>query len=176
MSELPPHVDETVQKVSRLHEEHRARASAAQRLSERLTRLFSQPRFLGFISLALAAWLILGLVLQANRIRFDPWPFQGLQTVTAVLALYMGAFILATQRRDDELAALRDKLTLELAILSEQKIAKAIQLLEELRRDLPQARDRRDPEAEVFAKPADPDVVAEALREPDSPDDSQAPP
>jgi hypothetical protein len=37
--------------------------------------------------------------------------------------------ILMTQRRDDEMAMRRDQMTLELAILSEQKSAKIIALL-----------------------------------------------
>ena len=45
-------------------------------------------------------------------------------------------------------------LILELAILSEQKIAKVIQLLEELRRDNPNIHDRRDPEAETMSRAA----------------------
>ena len=47
----------------------------------------------------------------------------------------MVGLILATQRRENQLAQLREQLNLELAILSEQKTAKVIQLLEESRRD-----------------------------------------
>jgi len=47
------------------------------------------------------------------------------------------------------------QVTLELAILSEQKTAKVIQLLEESRRDNPLIRDRVDQEAEAMAQPAD---------------------
>ncbi len=50
--------------------------------------------------------------------------------------------ILTTQRRADELAQHREQLTLELAILSEQKTAKVIELLEEMRRDNPNLRNR----------------------------------
>ena len=47
----------------------------------------------------------------------------------ALISLYMVVLILATQRREYQLAQLREQLTLELAILSEQKTAKVIQLL-----------------------------------------------
>jgi uncharacterized membrane protein len=73
--------------------------------------------------------------------------------------------ILATQRREDQLTQRREQLTLELAILSEQKTAKIIQLLEESRRDNPQMHDRHDPEAEAMAQPADPGSVLAAIRE-----------
>jgi uncharacterized membrane protein len=52
---------------------------------------------------------------------------------------------------------------LELSILSEHKIAKVIQLLEELRRDSPHVQDRDDPQAEQMAEPADAGSVLAAV-------------
>jgi uncharacterized membrane protein len=54
---------------------------------------------------------------------------------------------------------------LELAILSEQKTAKVIQLLEEVRRDSPHIHDRVDQEAEAMARPADPQSVLDSIKE-----------
>jgi uncharacterized membrane protein len=56
-------------------------------------------------------------------------------------------------------------LILELAILSEQKIAKVIQLLGESRRDNPNLRDRSDPEAETMGQAADTRSVLDAITE-----------
>ena len=81
------------------------------------------------------------------------------------MSLYMVVLILATQRREDQLAQRRELLILELAILSEQKTAKVIQLLEESRRDNPLIRNRLDPEAETMAQPADPQSVLDAIKE-----------
>ena len=58
----------------------------------------------------------------------------------------------------------REQLTLELAILSEQKSVKIISLLEELRRDDPHFRNRHDVEAEALSTPADPNGVLEAIK------------
>ncbi len=71
--------------------------------------------------------------------------------------------ILINQRRDDELANRREQLTLELAILSEQKTAKIIQLIEEMRRDSPHLKDRTDIEAKDMSRPADPHSVLNAI-------------
>ena len=73
--------------------------------------------------------------------------------------------ILASQRREDQLAERRDQLTLELAILGEQKTAKVIALLEEFRRDNPRTPDRVDPEATAMAQPADPSYLIAAIEE-----------
>jgi uncharacterized membrane protein len=79
--------------------------------------------------------------------------------------VFLTVFILATQRREDQLSELRQRLTLELAMLSDQKSAKLIALIEELRTDMPSVRNRRDHEAEAFADPADPEAVIDRLRD-----------
>ena len=53
---------------------------------------------------------------------------------------------------------------MELAILGEQKTAKVIELLEEMRRDNPNLRNRVDHEAAAMAIPADPQTVFEAIK------------
>ena len=77
----------------------------------------------------------------------------------------MVILILATQQREYHPSQLREQLILELAILSEQKTAKVIQLLEETRRDNPLIRNRVDQEAEAMAQPADPQSVLDAIKE-----------
>ncbi|HEY0435444.1 MAG TPA: DUF1003 domain-containing protein [Phenylobacterium sp.] len=133
---------------------------------ERLTRFFSRPRAAGLLAALLVAWLGLNLALQmGGATAFDPPPYNLLQGMTGVVALFMTVFILITQRREDELSELREQLTLELAMLSEQKAAKIIELIEELRRDLPMVVNRYDAEARILSHPADPEAVLEALKE-----------
>jgi uncharacterized membrane protein len=75
------------------------------------------------------------------------------------------SMILIAQRHDDELATRRDQLTLELAILGEQKSAKIIALLEEFRHNDPNQGDHRDEVAdEAITKPADTQVVLDAIK------------
>ena len=69
------------------------------------------------------------------------------------------------QTRQENFAEQRAQLMLQLNLLSEQKIAKMIALLEELRTDMPNVMDRHDPEAEVMQEAADPLAVLEALQE-----------
>lgn len=59
----------------------------------------------------------------------------------------MTVFILTSQRHENRLAEHRAQLTLELSMVSEQKIAKLIELVEHQRRDNPQMRNRVDEEA-----------------------------
>jgi uncharacterized membrane protein len=50
-------------------------------------------------------------------------------------------------------------------LVAEQKIAKLIALLEELRRDLPIVRDRVDPVADAMAQAVDPQAVLSVLEQ-----------
>jgi uncharacterized membrane protein len=70
---------------------------------------------------------------------------------------------LTSQRRADRLSNRGHQLNLEVSILGEQKAAKIISLLEELRRDSPNVRNRRDDEASAMASPAETKTVLDAL-------------
>jgi uncharacterized membrane protein len=83
----------------------------------------------------------------------------------SLASLNLVVLIVTTQSRDDRLSQRRELLILELAILSEQKITKVIALLEELRRDHPEVRDRVDKMADDMARSADPQTVIEAINE-----------
>ena len=49
--------------------------------------------------------------------------------------------------------------------MTEQKTTKLIHLFEELRRDLPMVKDRRDPESEAMQRPTDPHRVLDEIDE-----------
>jgi uncharacterized membrane protein len=118
------------------------------------------------LTVIVASWISVNLLAGALGYRpIDPPPFPGLAGAVSLASLYVVGLILATQRRENQLAQLREQLNLELAILSEQKTAKVMQLLEESRRDNPLIHDRVDQEAEAMAQPADPQSVLEAIKE-----------
>ena len=163
---LPAHIEETVQAIARLHSEHYAQATPLQKGLDAMTARAGRPAFIVWVSGVVIAWITLNLVLIALKFRpLDEPPFGWLQGAVALGALYMTALILTTQRREDQLASHREQLTLELGILSEQKAAKIIQLLEELRRDNPLIVNRIDPEAEALSTPADPQAVLDAIKD-----------
>ena len=163
---LPIHIEETIQSIARLHAEHRADATQHQRVVDRITSLLSRPVFIAVLTIVDVGWLSLnGFAVTLGYRPLDPPPFPWLSGAASLASLYLVVLILTTQRRDDRLTQRRELLNLELAILSEQKIAKVIQLLEESRRDNPQIRNRLDPEADAMAQPADPQLVLDAIKE-----------
>jgi uncharacterized membrane protein len=163
---LPAHVEKSVRAVERLRTDHRRQATHLERSFERATALLGRPAFLGVVTLLVLLWIGGNLLLLRNgRPALDVPPFPWLEGALTLMAVYMAALILTTQRRADRLASHREQMTLQLAILSEQKAAKLIALVEELRRDSPEITDRIDSEAQAMATHANPEAVSQAIKE-----------
>jgi uncharacterized membrane protein len=96
---------------------------------------------------------------------FDSPAFPWLQGAGELAAILITTLVLMSQRRKDELSELREQLTLELAIMTEQKGAKLIALIEEMRRDNPMLVNRVDSEADQMSTAADPETVLEAYQD-----------
>ncbi len=163
---LPAHIEETIRSIAQLHAEYHENATPLQRAVDRMTLMLGHPLFIGMLTAIVVAWISLNLLASALGYRsIDPPPFPTLEAAVSLVSLYMVVLILATQRREDQLAQRRELLLLELAILGEQKTAKVIQLLEEFRRDSPFIHNRVDQEAVTMAQPADPQSVLDAIKE-----------
>jgi uncharacterized membrane protein len=163
---MAAHVEETVRSVALLHAKHHQDTSNAQRYVDRATALAGRPLFLGLVCCGVVLWIVTNStmhLLGSNPI--DPPPFAWLELAATVTALVMAVLILVTQRNADRLAEVRGQMTLELAQLTEQKAAKIIELVEELRRDSPAVRDRFDSEAHEMSVRTDPHAVLGAIKE-----------
>ncbi|WP_158742324.1 DUF1003 domain-containing protein [Acidisphaera sp. L21] len=163
---LPAHIEDTIAAIAKLHADHRQEAGALQRVVDRSTAWIGRPRFVAGLTICVALWVAGNLA--AGAIGTSAWdapPFAWLQGALGLLALYVTVLILTTQRREDQLAGYREQLTLELAILGEQKSAKIISLLEEMRRDSTTLHNRVDEAAAAMSVPADPQAVLDAIKE-----------
>ena len=163
---LPLHIEETIQSIAELNAEHRANATHPQRTVDRITSLLGRASFIATLTAFVVGWMSLNCFALALGYRApDPPPFAWLAGASSLTSLYLVILILTTQRGDDRLTQRRELLNLELTILSEQKIAKVVALLEELRHDSPDLHNRIDELAEAMARPADPQSVIDAIKE-----------
>lgn len=163
-SDLPGQIDETIESIAELERKALAAASLQQRAIERFTLAIGRPRTLLTIGVVVAIWVGLNVALRlTGRPELDPPPYFWLNTVMQLAALLMTILILTTENRMSEIDEQRSRLHLQISMLAERKAAKVIQLIEELRRDLPSVANRLDPEAEALTLPADPHAVAEEL-------------
>ena len=162
---LPAHIEDTIKAIARFHTEHDDGATPLQRLIGKTTAFAARPTFIAILTPVVLGWIGLNAGMAAMGGQpLDQPPFFWLQGAVSLLSLYMTSMILATQRREDEIAGYREQLTLELAILSEQKSSKIIDMLQALRRDNPNTPNRVDPEADAMSEPADPQAVLDRIK------------
>ena len=163
---LPPHIEEAIQSIAQLHAAHQEGITPLQRILRKVASLLGSPWALGVVTALAIGWMCVNLVAPPLGFRApDPPPFGWLGHAVSLASLYMVVLIYANQRYDDQLAQVREQLTLELALLGEQKTTKVIQLLEEFRRDTPQVHDRVDRQADAMSEPVDPQRVIDAIKE-----------
>ena len=165
-SDLPRHVETTVETIANLHADHETSANRSERVVDAITNRLGRP----FTSLVLLAfcglWIGVNVLLRALGLRmFDEPPFGWLELALTLSAALMTTIILASQHRTKVLTRRHAQLALQLAFLSDHKQAKIIALLEELRRDDPLIQNRRDRQAEAMTKTADPNDVLDAIEE-----------
>ncbi len=163
---LPDHVSQQVDTIAALHARGESEVSIHQRTIEKVTAFLGRPLFLNLTIALVAVWIVLNVFSRRLHFpEFDPFPFPLLVGVVGVGALLLTIVVLITQNRQARLAERRAQLDLQVSLLSEQKIAKVIALMEELRRDIPSVKNRHDPEAEAMSESADPHAVLDALEE-----------
>lgn len=151
-SALPLHIAETVDAIAQIHADHQLKRTAVERFIDNWTAGLARPAVLAAVLCGVALWIALNLLAPVvGYTIIDRPPFPWLSEALTLLGLVMGILILSTQRRADQLAELREQMTLELASVTERKVAKVIELIEELRRDSPDLEDRTDPEAKQMS-------------------------
>ena len=137
-----------------------------QRTIERVTAVIARPTSIYVVLAVTLAWIALNASLAASgRAPLDPPPFFWLQGCVGLGALLTAIVVLTTQMRLTRHSEDRAHLDLQVNLASEQKIAKLIALVEELRRDLPNVRNRRDEQAEAMSEAVDPHAVMSALKD-----------
>jgi uncharacterized membrane protein len=160
----PAHVDTVVRSIAEIHTAHGESASRGQRALNRAAALVSRPTFLVGAVLLVALWIFANLVHEYRGMQpVDPPPFQWLQGAMGLVSLCLVILLVGAQRHENQLTRNRDLLELELAMVSEQKMGKVIELLEELRRDMPGVHDRTDEQANEMAQTSDHRQVLKTL-------------
>ena len=159
-------VSQNVEAILAFYTREEQKISRSQRVLETISGFVGRPLFLGSSLLFVALWILANVFApRFGWVVFDPPPFAWLQGIFSLGALLTATVVLIKQSRLAKLEELRAHLDLQVNLLAEQKTTKLIELMEELRRDLPMVKDRNDPEAAALQQPTDPNVVLAALDE-----------
>ena len=159
-------ITQNIESIAAFYKREHEMVTGSQRIVETFGNVVGRPLFLGCIVAFVGLWIAANVMAgQLHLAAFDPAPFFWLQGLVSLLALLTTTVVLVRQKRLAELEERREHLDLQVNLLTEQKTTKVINLLEELRRDLPMVRDRRDAESEAMQLPTDPHRVLAELND-----------
>jgi uncharacterized membrane protein len=161
---LSAHIDQNIESVVALQKREWETVGVAQRRVEALGRWLGRPLYLVGLLAAIVVWVSINVIRQA-RGGWDPPPFELLDGVMTLISLVTTTIVLIAQNRQTKLEKQHTHLELQVSLLTEQKVTKIINLIEELRRDMPMVKDRHDAHAEALQESADTAKVVAALQE-----------
>jgi uncharacterized membrane protein len=176
-AERSAQLDQNIDSVLEVQKRESEQRSTSHRFVDRISRIIGRPMYLFVLFSLAAAWIVINLLAPRFGLpQFDPRPFPLLDGVLSLAALVSTTVILIAQNRQTRIEQQHTHIALQVNLLTEQKVAKIIDLIEELRRDLPMVKDRYDAHAESLAKETDALQVLTAIEEVgliDDPSDSQ---
>jgi uncharacterized membrane protein len=163
-AELPPSVNENIGTIAEFYARHDEDVSATQKLVEKIALFLGSPGYVAGNLVLIVVWIGGNLIAaDLGKTPFDDPPFFWLQGLIALNAFIISTTVLIRQNRMSRLADRHAHLDLQVNLLTEEKSSKIIALLEELRRDMPNVRNKTDHEAEELARHADAKAVLSAI-------------
>jgi len=165
---LPSSVSENIGTIAEFYARHEEHVTTTQRVVEKVALFLGSPGYVAVNIVFIICW-IAGNILAPDFDfeQIDEPPFFWLQGLIGLNAFVISTTVLIRQNRMSRLADHHAHLDLQVNLLTEEKTSKIIELIDQLRHDLPNVRSEVDREAEELAKPADPKAVLEAIEEED---------
>ncbi|MFL5562432.1 MAG: DUF1003 domain-containing protein [Gemmatimonadaceae bacterium] len=107
-------------------------------IAESLNEFASSTPFLIFHAIWFLIWLPwnIGAFRPIGLEPFDPYPFGLLTMIVSLEAIFLSIFVLLAQKREAAIAELREELSLQVGLWTEQEVTKTLQLVTGLYRRL----------------------------------------
>jgi uncharacterized membrane protein len=165
-AELPPSTKGNLDLLETFKRDEEATISVAQQRIERISAFFGSPAYFAFAVLFILAWIAINTWgAQAGWHPNDAPPFFLLQGLVCFNALMLTVAVLIRQNRMAQVAEHRSHLDLQINLLSEQKVTKILQIVDELQRELSALRRRPDSQVAEMTKPADAHALMHAIKQ-----------
>jgi uncharacterized membrane protein len=161
---LPEQVIRNVEAIASHQDRRKQNITADRRLLNKIAAVFARPGFLyaqiGFFAIWIGCTQLAERNLIAKNFPLFDLHLHGLE----IASLLISTEVLIAQAHQEKVEEERTHLAIQLDLVTEQKIAKLIGLVEELRTDLPNVRNRNDAQAEEMKQSIDPQAILEAIQ------------
>ncbi|MBA2351910.1 MAG: DUF1003 domain-containing protein [Betaproteobacteria bacterium] len=165
-NELPSSTKQNLDVVTTFYEREDAEISGVQMGIERVSNFFGSPGYFAFAVAFIVLWALANAWgTYAGWAHVDEPPFFWLQGVVSSNALLLTIAVLIRQTRMARLAEHRAHLDLQINLLTEQKVTKILQLIDELRRSAPSPQGRPDAEVAELTRRADTEVMLDVIKQ-----------
>ncbi len=162
--QVPEQIIRNVETIDRHQDRHQQNTKADRRIINQIASIFGRPQFLYFQIVFFAVWIGCSNLAERNIIAKNFPLFELNLHGLEIASLLISTEVLIDQTHQEKLSKEQSHLMLQLNLLSEQKIAKLISLVEELRTDLPNVRNRADLEAQIMQQAIDPQAILEVIQ------------
>jgi uncharacterized membrane protein len=162
--QLQEQILQNVDAILSLDDQKKQNIPKHQRVLDTIATAFGQPWFLYAQLLLFSSWSAASYLAGHHLVSWDIPRFSLREQGIDVAALIISTGVLIYETRQEEENNALTHLMLQLNLISEQKIAKLIALVEELRKDLPNVKNRLDLEAEAMQQITDPQVVLDIIQ------------
>jgi uncharacterized membrane protein len=160
------HLEHNVDSVREVQKRELRQRPASHRVVDRISRIIARPLYLAALFALVAGWIAINLLVpRFGHAAFDPAPFPLLDGILSLAALVSTTIILIAQNRQTRIETRHAHIALQVNLMTEQKVAKIINLLEELRHDMPMVKDRYDPQAASLSQKTDALEVLTAIED-----------
>lgn len=165
-AELSPSAKDNLELLTSFSDGEDAQISGVQLVIERVSAFFGSPAYFAFAVAFIVLWMLVnGEAAHIGLHAIDEPPFFWLQGLVSSNALLLTVAVLIRQNRMAKVAEHRAHLDLQINLLSEQKVTKILQIVDELQRELTALRRRPDDEVAEMTKPADAHALMHAIKQ-----------
>lgn len=105
------------------------------RFADRLTATFGSSTFLVLNAIWFLVWIAININWTPLPV-FDPFPFGLLTMIVSLEAIFLSIFVLVSQNRSSYVDTMREELDLQVNLIAEKEITKALKILAEIRQNL----------------------------------------
>jgi uncharacterized membrane protein len=162
---LSPSAKGNLDLLAQFKDREDAQISGVQLLIERISGFFGSPAYFAFAVAFIVIWMLVnGWGAHAGWHHVDPPPFSWLQGLVSSNALLLTVAVLIRQNRMAIVAEHHSHLDLQVNLLSEQKVTKILQIVDELQRELTALRGHPDSDVAEMTKPVDAHALMHAIK------------
>jgi uncharacterized membrane protein len=163
--ELSPSAKDNLELLTAFEDREDSQISGMQLIIERISGFFGSPAYFAFVVAFIVVWMLVnGWGAHAGWHPVDKPPFFWLQGLVTSNALLLTVAVLIRQNRMAQVAEHRLHLDLQINLMSEQKVTKILQIVDELQRELTALSERPDSQVAEMTKPADAHAMMHAIK------------